>query len=130
MHRRAALAVLQQDENVDSIQSKAVNMLLAGHSPEEPYLSSLVLSRQMNQLNQIKDKARIFVPNSKLLMGVCDQSNKLKGGQVFVQFSTGFASTFILKGTVAVSKNPCVHPGGNFTIAHSHVLTFIQTLDC
>ncbi|GBM48195.1 RNA-dependent RNA polymerase 1, partial [Araneus ventricosus] len=52
------------------------------------------------------------------MFGVLDETGILQYGQVFVQYSTDVAlgrttpdDTKILKGTVVVTKFPCVHPG-------------------
>jgi RNA-dependent RNA polymerase len=86
-------------------------MLLAGHQTDEPFLHKLLVTIQKMSLKSIEERAKIFIPKSRMLLGVCDPLSKLKSGEVFIQISTGNTS-FVLTGPVAVCKNPCVHPGG------------------
>jgi hypothetical protein len=91
-------------------QMKAVLMLAAGHkASQDPYLSNLLFDIRKEQLNQFKERARIPVPNSRVLLGICDPFGVLEYGQCFVKISP---SGMVLSRKVAVSKNPCLHPGG------------------
>jgi RNA-dependent RNA polymerase len=108
--KACAEQMLKADESEDSLHGKAVKMLLAGIDINEPYLQSLLQSIQRSMMHSIVSKAKILVPKSRNLLGVCDQSFKLEPGQCFVQLSDG-KTTNVLLGKVAVTRNPCVHPG-------------------
>lgn len=104
-------------------------MLYAGYSPEtEPYLFKTMQIVKENSMKSIKERCRILVPNSRILLGVCDQSGILKYGQCYLRVSYGDDSQQVIVGKgefvgdfseikiiVAVCKNPCTHPGGNFS---------------
>lgn len=111
-----------RDNEEDSPRSKMYRMLLSGQDPSEPYLHSLIVKLQEDLLLQLKEKARIKVDQSRLLIGVYDTSGenndvnvtlagKLEEGQCFFKLRDN-ALNVPYKGKVAVSKNPCVHPGG------------------
>lgn len=57
-------------------------MLLAGHNPKEPHLYSLLMGIKKGKLMQLKNKAKLTIPDARLLLGVCDQVAKLAYGQV------------------------------------------------
>ncbi|KAM5569729.1 RNA-dependent RNA polymerase 6 [Rosa sericea] len=106
----------------------AAIMLSAGFKPQtEPHLRGMLTCIQAAQLWGLREKARIFVPSGRWLMGCLDELGVLEQGQCFVQVSTPslencFAkhgSRFdqidknlqVIKGFVVVAKNPCLHPG-------------------
>ena len=68
------------------MQGKAMCMLLAGHQPTEPHLYSLLMGIKKGKLTQLKNKAKIPIPEARLLLGVCDQVNELQYGQVSLNF--------------------------------------------
>ncbi|KAI0524882.1 hypothetical protein KFK09_004272 [Dendrobium nobile] len=106
----------------------AAMMLAAGFKPQsEPHLKDMLLCVRAAQLRDLLLKARIFVRNGRWLMGCLDELGILEHGQCFIQASTPslencfskhgsrFLATKkekkIVVGTVAVAKNPCLHPG-------------------
>lgn len=114
--RKTALSFLQSENNdPSSLQTRALTMLLAGHDVNEPQLRSLLATLKKQHIQQIKEKARILVPDARNLLGICDQTNKLKAGQVFIRIGDQ-TSGVIIRGKVAVCKNPAVHPGGFFSL--------------
>eukprot|EP01084_Bolivina_argentea_P055225 101250_1 len=85
----------------------------------EPFWRSLILNLYQRKLRELKKKARIFVPQGRMLMGVMDESGVLEYGQVFIHISQSEHESKlnydnkckIIVGKVIVVKNPAVHPG-------------------
>ncbi|KAM1200837.1 hypothetical protein ACFX2I_017061 [Malus domestica] len=106
----------------------AAIMLSAGFKPQtEPHLRGMLTCIRAAQLWGLREKARIFVPSGRWLMGCLDELGVLEQGQCFVQVSTpslqncfaNHGSRFdkieknlqVIKGLVVIAKNPCLHPG-------------------
>ncbi|KAH6941122.1 hypothetical protein HPB50_013937 [Hyalomma asiaticum] len=85
----------------------------------EPFFRSLLWTLHQRCLQQLREKASIAVPPEygRTMFGVMDETGTLRYGEVFVQYSRDFAhykpddEYVILKGSVVVTKNPCVHAG-------------------
>lgn len=103
-------------------------MLSAGFKPQsEPHLRGMLSSIRAAQLGDLRNKARIFVPSGRWLMGCLDELGKLEQGQCFIQVSSpSLENCFVkhgpefsdikknlqvIKGLVIIAKNPCLHPG-------------------
>ncbi|KAI3696610.1 hypothetical protein L6452_29029 [Arctium lappa] len=103
-------------------------MLAAGFKPTtEPHLRGMLNSIRVAQLEDLREKSRIFVPEGRWLMGCLDELGVLEQGQCFIQVSnpsvencfvkhgSRFSDTkrklTVIKGTVVIAKNPCLHPG-------------------
>ncbi|KAK4728210.1 hypothetical protein R3W88_021198 [Solanum pinnatisectum] len=106
----------------------AAIMLSAGFKPQsEPHLSGMLSSIRAAQLGDLRNKARIFVPSGRWLMGCLDELGELEQGQCFIQVSSpSLENCFVkdgpnfsdikknlqvIKGLVIIAKNPCLHPG-------------------
>ncbi|XP_030548273.1 RNA-dependent RNA polymerase 6-like [Rhodamnia argentea] len=106
----------------------AAIMLSAGFRPQsEPHLRGMLMCIRAAQLWGLREKARIFVPSGRWLMGCFDELGVLEQGQCFIQVSSPalencfikhgsrFSETKkirqVIKGYVVVAKNPCLHPG-------------------
>lgn len=106
----------------------AAMMLSAGFDPQsEPHLKAMLSCIRLSQLKDLSSKARIFVPKGRWLMGCFDELGVLEQGQCFIQASSPSLENCFLKhgsrfsgtkenkqvivGTVALAKNPCLHPG-------------------
>uniref|UniRef100_A0A2P2J8X1 RNA-dependent RNA polymerase n=1 Tax=Rhizophora mucronata TaxID=61149 RepID=A0A2P2J8X1_RHIMU len=106
----------------------AAIMLSAGFKPQmEPHLRGMLTCIRAAQLWGLREKARIFVSSGRWLMGCLDELGVLEQGQCFIQVSapslencffkhgSGFSQTKknleVIKGTVVIAKNPCLHPG-------------------
>ncbi|ONK69832.1 uncharacterized protein A4U43_C05F27200 [Asparagus officinalis] len=106
----------------------AAMMLSAGFTPQtEPHLKAMLLCIRLSQLKDLSSKARIFVPKGRWLMGCLDELGVLEEGQCFIQVSSPSLENCFLKhgskfsgskvnkqvivGTIALAKNPCLHPG-------------------
>ncbi|PHT58651.1 RNA-dependent RNA polymerase 6 [Capsicum baccatum] len=103
-------------------------MLSAGFKPQsEPHLRGMLTSIRTAQLGDLSNKARIFVPSGRWLMGCLDELGELELGQCFIQvsspslenclvkhgpkFSDLKKNLQVIKGLVIITKNPCLHPG-------------------
>ncbi|GLT28647.1 hypothetical protein SLA2020_035630 [Shorea laevis] len=106
----------------------AAIMLSAGFKPqEEAHLQGMLTCIRAGQLWGLREKARIFVPSGRWLMGCLDELGVLERGQCFIQvstpslencfskhgsrFSEAKRDLLVIKGSVVVAKNPCLHPG-------------------
>jgi RNA-dependent RNA polymerase len=77
---------------------------------QEPYLEGMLYSIYNNFIVDIKERARIFAPDSSLLVGVMDEYAILNNQQVYIRISAAGKSN-IIAGKVVIAKNPCLHPG-------------------
>ncbi|KAJ9167744.1 hypothetical protein P3X46_019346 [Hevea brasiliensis] len=106
----------------------AAIMLSAGFKPQkEPHLRGMLTCIRAAQLWGLREKARIFVHSGRWLMGCLDELGVLEQGQCFIQvsnpslencflkhgsrFSEAKKNLRVIKGTVVIAKNPCLHPG-------------------
>lgn len=106
----------------------AAMMLSSGFKPEtEPHLRGMLTCVRAAQLADLREKARIFVPKGRWLMGCLDELGVLEQGQCYIQVSnSSLESTFsrhgshftestknlqVITGLVVIAKNPCLHPG-------------------
>jgi RNA-dependent RNA polymerase len=98
------------------------DMLSCGYCPRsEPYLSMMLQAFRASKFVELRNKARIFVPKGRCLMGCLDETRTLNYGEVFIQIrdapgnkqqrSAGQDLPCIMEGKVVVAKNPCLHPG-------------------
>ncbi|KAG6507451.1 probable RNA-dependent RNA polymerase SHL2 [Zingiber officinale] len=108
--------------------STAAMMLSAGFRPQtEPHLKAMISCVRSSQLGDLLAKTRIFVSKARWLMGCLDELGILEQGQCFIQtsslslencfskhgsrFSAPQKNRQVIVGTVAMAKNPCLHPG-------------------
>ncbi|KAI7904027.1 RNA dependent RNA polymerase-domain-containing protein [Cokeromyces recurvatus] len=80
----------------------------------DPYIKNLLNLFRVNVLKDLKKKAKIIVPKGAYLLGVMDETNTLKEGEVFVQIydtSNNGVNRQVITGDVVVFRNPCFHPG-------------------
>ncbi|XP_043719153.1 RNA-dependent RNA polymerase 6-like isoform X1 [Telopea speciosissima] len=105
----------------------AAILLSAGFKPQtEPHLKGMLSCIRASQMGDLLEKARIFVPKGRSMMGCFDELGVLENGQCFIQVSTPSPQNCFLKhgskfsptkntevitGIVAIAKNPCLHPG-------------------
>ncbi|KAL9579667.1 MAG: hypothetical protein Q9203_006598, partial [Teloschistes exilis] len=81
-------------------------------------VKSTAQSRVSNEISKLLNKrgerrARILIPQSRLLFGVCDPFGILKQGECFVRVTSdgdGVPKT-VVGIEVLVTRNPCLHPG-------------------
>ncbi|CAF3845173.1 unnamed protein product [Rotaria sordida] len=92
------------------------------HSPEDTYLnvfdSELINEQQSRYLNVrenlLRNKIPLPINEARNMFGVADVTGKLEYGQCFIQYQmkTKEKTTYkVVKGTVLVTKNPCLYPG-------------------
>ncbi|KAJ4974442.1 hypothetical protein NE237_007616 [Protea cynaroides] len=124
-------------------------MLICGYKPSsEPFLSMMLQAIRALKLQELRTKTRIFVPCGRSLMGCLDETRTLEYGQVFVQVSRIGHKQFlnnslfkfcgnesdqqqcIIKGTVIVAKNPCLHPGDVRVLHAVDVPALYHMVDC
>ncbi|VFQ91433.1 unnamed protein product [Cuscuta campestris] len=121
-------------------------MLLCGYKPDsEPFLSMTLQAFRALKLQDLRTKARIFIPSARSMMGCLDETRTLEYGEVFVQYSgtnrrlsLGDAPLFaessncnyIVSGYVAVAKNPCLHPGDVRVLRAVNVPALRHMVDC
>ncbi|KAK1282031.1 RNA-dependent RNA polymerase 6 [Acorus calamus] len=82
----------------------AAMMLSAGFKPQsEPHLKGMLSCIRSSQLGDLLEKARIFVPLGRWLMGCLDEVGILE--------QETKKNKQVITGTVVIAKNPCLHPG-------------------
>lgn len=138
--RYEALDVLQTlytGENHNAL----TDMLSCGYSPRsEPYLSMMLQAFRASKLVELRNKARIFVPKGRCLMGCLDETKTLNYGEVFIQIrdapgnkqlhGAGQDRTSIMEGKVVVAKNPCLHPGDTRILFAVNTPKLQHMVDC
>ncbi|KAI0333202.1 RdRP-domain-containing protein [Cubamyces sp. BRFM 1775] len=92
----------------------AERLLLRGIEHRDVQAS--IRSAQMAEIGAFKKKekfrARMIIPKSRFLFGVCDPYGVLKEGEVHVRVSVPRKGATTLTNTqVLVVRNPCLHPG-------------------
>ena len=82
---------------------------------DDLYVSGLIIAIRNSLLLELQTKARIFVKKGVCLIGVMDETNTLKPGEVFMQISAkkfGEAPRVFDDGChMLVGRNPSLHPG-------------------
>ncbi|XP_078177742.1 RNA-dependent RNA polymerase 6 [Carex rostrata] len=126
----------------------AALMLSAGFRPQtEPHLRAMLSCIKSAQLHDLLYKTRIFVPDGRWLMGCLDELGVLEQGQCFIQVSHPSLERCFVKhgkqfldkkgnnrrvvvGTVAIAKNPCLHPGDVRILEAVDVPDLRHLVDC
>ncbi|KAG2572657.1 hypothetical protein PVAP13_7KG196400 [Panicum virgatum] len=124
-NKEVALSVLGKISGADT--KTAAEMLLQGYEPSlEPYLSMILKAHRANRLTDIRTRCKIHVKKGRVLIGCLDETGKLDYGQVYIRitknlkeqkyseqpfFCNDDGMTAVIVGKVAISKNPCLHPG-------------------
>ena len=102
---------------VDLLQEKSLKVLPWSHIARHPQLFKEPFFRQLlqtlisNNLQQLVTRAHIRVPKGRYMFGVVDEYALLEPGQIFVQITDDDGSKTVLEGPIAITKNPCHHPG-------------------
>ncbi|GBM18680.1 RNA-dependent RNA polymerase 1 [Araneus ventricosus] len=102
----------------------------------EPFFRSLLLSVFKSYSAKLQSSMRIAIPEKygRNMLGVLDETGSLKYGEVFVQYSV--STTYpnspvkVLKGSVIVTKNPCLHPGDVRKLTAVDVKALHHIKDC
>ena len=146
--REAALSVMGK---IASDRTKTTSKrLLQGYEPSlEPYLLMILKAHQDNRLTDIRTRCKIHVPKGRVLIGCLDETGELEYGQVYIRITknskeqkdncqpyfsedNGKEKTAVVVGKVAVSKNPCLHPGDIRVLeaVYDHGLYAKNLVDC
>ncbi|KAJ6768835.1 RNA-dependent RNA polymerase [Salix koriyanagi] len=143
LRAQEALELMSPGENTNILKE----MLLCGYQPDaEPFLSMMLQTFRALKLLELRTKTRIFIPNGRSMMGCLDETRTLEYGQVFVQFSgsgyrhlydssvmfsdRGQGQSYLIKGSVVVAKNPCLHPGDVRILEAVDVPALHHMVDC
>ena len=78
---------------------------------KEPFFRRLLHTTILNNLHQLVARAHIRVPKASYMFGIVDDYGVLEEGQVFIQITNEDGSKTVLEGPIAITKNPCHHPG-------------------
>ncbi|XP_062596258.1 uncharacterized protein LOC134257682 [Saccostrea cucullata] len=114
LYNDKALKSLQQltmDINFQELFDKGISFV------REPFFRSLLLRIFQQKLHDLKRRSRIQIPlhKGRYMMGTSDETQSLKYGQVFIQYSKDLnhpqMDVQLVVGRVVVTKNPCFHPG-------------------
>lgn len=62
-------------------------------------------------LRELKNHARIPIPDAWTLVGVADEHNFLKEGEIFACVKPQNGGTLYLEGDILISRSPTIHPG-------------------
>ncbi|EAY94464.1 hypothetical protein OsI_16234 [Oryza sativa Indica Group] len=124
----------------------AVKMLLQGYEPSsEPYLSMILKAHQENRLTDIRTRCKIHVPKGRVLIGCLDETGVLEYGQVYIRitknskeqkdsnqsyFYNDDGKTATVVGKVAITKNPCLHPGDIRVLEAIYDPDLVGMVDC
>ncbi|XP_061186419.1 LOW QUALITY PROTEIN: uncharacterized protein LOC133194482 [Saccostrea echinata] len=102
----------------------------------EPFLRSLLLAIFEQRVDDLKKRSRIQIPLDKgrYMMGTSDETQSLKYGQVFIQYSKEINQPVkdvqIVQGKVVVTKNPCFHPGDLRVFEAVYIPALKHMVDC
>jgi RNA-dependent RNA polymerase len=77
----------------------------------EPFFRQLLHTIISNNLHQLVTRAHIRVPQARYMFGIVDEYKVLNEGEVFVQITDEDGTKTVLEGFIAITKNPCRHPG-------------------
>ncbi|CAG8567169.1 13561_t:CDS:2 [Dentiscutata erythropus] len=80
---------------------------------KDPFLLNLLALFRIMMLRDLKKKAKIRIDEGAFLLGVLDETDTLKDNQIYCCKSDpqNPNARQVIKGTCAVYRNPCFHPG-------------------
>ena len=82
---------------------------------DDPFYQSILHTIYSRQHEGILSKSKVFVRQGRILMGVVDEYQVLKAGEVFIKISPLMPheeeESGVIERRVVVAKNPCMHPG-------------------
>jgi RNA-dependent RNA polymerase len=117
----------------NSVLGGAVKMMSSGFDMSEPYLQGILQAHRLAQLQDVRDRSRIFLKNGACLMGVIDESRTLTYNQVFLKVTDPGhpeRAPRVVEGLVAIAKNPCFHPGDVRSLEAVDVPALRHLVDC
>lgn len=81
----------------------------SNHLVREPFFRQMIFSNVINLIADITNHSHIPVSGGRVLMGVLDETQTLKYGEIYANIVEG-NNEFELEGKVVVFRNPCVLP--------------------
>ncbi|GJJ78907.1 RNA-dependent RNA polymerase [Entomortierella parvispora] len=109
-----AMQTLLQNWDENGTSKMMVMMIRAGFlARNDPMIKNLLTLFKLQSLEELRKKARIFVPKGAYLLGICDDTGTLKEGEIFVQVSSMETANkrTVIEGSCVVVRSPCFHPG-------------------
>jgi len=106
--------VLQQNIDEHGISKALIDLVKAGFlQRKDRHLMNLISLFRIMMLRDLKKKAKIRVKKGAFLLGVLDETETLKEGQVYCCVSDPYnpSKRTVINGTCIVYRNPCFHPG-------------------
>ena len=95
------------------VTNVVTDLLNAGFDPQSnSFLANILHTLREIVLRDIINRSRILIKDGVVLMGVLDETNSLKSGEIFVKYIDPFMGrTKIIEGEVIAGRNPSLHPG-------------------
>jgi len=109
-----AVKVLQQNIDEHGMTKSLADLVKAGFlQSRDRYVVNLTSLFSIMMLRDLKKKAKIRVDKGAFLLGVLDETETLKEGQVYccVSDPDNPSSRKLITGTCITYRNPCFHPG-------------------
>lgn len=124
-------ALTQDEKSLAFVRSHSTifdwNLLPADQVVQEPFFRQLLISNTIQLISGIIDHAHVSVPKGRVLMGVLDETNTLKYGEVYAHIVED-GLDFELNGQVVVFRNPCVLPSDVRVLKATSVCTKMRQL--
>ncbi|KAH8087827.1 RdRP-domain-containing protein [Cristinia sonorae] len=106
---------------------------------DDPLIKDLVQVIKCRMLSDLRWKQWIEIADSAYLMGIPDETNSLKEGQIFVQVEPPTKGSMVVQGPCTVYRNPCrTYPlpqnwskfDAMNTTVHPGDVRLVQAVDC
>lgn len=121
MLRNPSTAIKMICENMDEYGSARSMAQIIGSGfleRHDPYITNLINLFRVSRMKDLKEKARIHVPNGAFLLGILDETGTLEENEIFCQVSVNNNTTGngghrrkVITGECIIFRNPCFHPG-------------------
>jgi len=111
---QVAMQTLLQNWDENGTSKMMLTMIKAGFlARNDPMIKNLLTLFKLQMLEELRKKARIFVPKGAYLLGICDETGTLKEGEIFAQVSStdNVNRRTVIEGSCVVVRSPCFHPG-------------------
>uniref|UniRef100_A0A6A7G3N6 RNA-dependent RNA polymerase n=2 Tax=Hirondellea gigas TaxID=1518452 RepID=A0A6A7G3N6_9CRUS len=109
--RQAALSFFRAHNDDYGLSSWMTQILNDGFALDEPFIRGILKVSAASEKRQMKDRAHLLVDRACLVKGALDETGILSYGEIFIQYQQPNGEYVVMKGRVAVAKNPCLHPG-------------------
>lgn len=77
----------------------------------DPFYDDMMQDAVYHVLRDLKNHARIPIPNAWTVVGVADIHKVLEENEIFVCIKPENGTAFYLEGEVLISRSPTIHPG-------------------